>query len=278
MDALRSEKSIVKAVTFDLWETLLFERDGSNSQRRAVRCRNLVHVLNRVGLRISAEQVELALNETISSLLKIWDKNKDVTHLDHIQLFVKYASRGKLVLKEEWIGELSMAYVLPLFEVPPYLNPDAPKLLRWLRDQNKLSGIICNTGLMPGTELRRFLSKEGVAKYFDLMIFSDEVRIRKPDEGIFHLAARGLKTKPQEVVHVGDNLKSDVWGAKNVGLRAIYLSSDAGRDKIAESDPTSLVSLSRNLGNLKLEQITPDKTVASLAMVKKAIIELETIA
>ncbi len=275
---MRSEKSIVKAVTFDLWETLLFERDGSNSQRRAVRCRNLVHVLNRVGLRISAEQVELALNETISSLLKIWDKNKDVTHLDHIQLFVKYASRGKLVLKEEWIGELSMAYVLPLFEVPPYLNPDAPKLLRWLRDQNKLSGIICNTGLMPGTELRRFLSKEGVAKYFDLMIFSDEVRIRKPDEGIFHLAARGLKTKPQEVVHVGDNLKSDVWGAKNVGLRAIYLSSDAGRDKIAESDPTSLVSLSRNLGNLKLEQITPDKTVASLAMVKKAIIELETIA
>lgn len=278
MDALRSEKSIVKAVTFDLWETLLFERDGSNSQRRAVRCRNLVHVLNRVGLRVSAEQVELALNETISSLLKIWDKNKDVTHLDQIQLFVKYASRGKLVLKEEWIGELSMAYVLPLFEVPPYLNPDAPKLLRWLRDQNKLSGIICNTGLMPGTELRRFLSKEGVAEYFDLMIFSDEVRIRKPDEGIFHLAARGLKTKPQEVVHVGDNLKSDVWGAKNAGLRAILLLSDAGRDKIAESDPTSLVSLSRNLGNLKLEQITPDKTVASLAMVKKAIIELETIA
>jgi putative hydrolase of the HAD superfamily len=278
VDALRSEKSIVKAVTFDLWETLLFERDGSNSQRRAVRCRNLVHVLNRVGLRVSAEQVELALNETISSLLKIWDKNKDVTHLDQIQLFVKYASRGKLVLKEEWIGELSMAYVLPLFEVPPYLNPDAPKLLRWLRDQNKLSGIICNTGLMPGTELRRFLSKEGVAEYFDLMIFSDEVRIRKPDEGIFHLAARGLKTKPQEVVHVGDNLKSDVWGAKNAGLRAILLLSDAGRDKIAESDPTSLVSLSRNLGNLKLEQITPDKTVASLAMVKKAIIELETIA
>lgn len=278
MDALRSEKSTAKAVTFDLWETLLFERDGANSQRRTVRCRNLVRVLNRVGLRISAEQVELALNETISSLLKIWDENKDVTHLDQIQLFVKYASRGKVALKEEWIDELTIAYVLPLFEVPPYLNPAAPKLLRWLRDQNKLSGIICNTGLMPGTELRRFLSKEGVAEYFDLMIFSDEVRIRKPDRRIFHLAARGLKVKPQEVVHVGDNLKSDVWGAKNAGLRAIYLSSDAGRDKIAESDPTSLVSLSRNLGNLKLEQITPDKTVASLAMVKEAIIELETIA
>lgn len=26
-------QSVVKAVTFDLWETLLFERDGSNSER-----------------------------------------------------------------------------------------------------------------------------------------------------------------------------------------------------------------------------------------------------
>ena len=278
MDALRSGKSIVKAVTFDLWETLLFERDGSNSQRRAVRCRNLVQVLNILGLKVSAEQVELALNETISSLLKIWDKNKDVTHLDQIQLFVKHLSRGKVALKEEWIDELTIAYVMPLFEVPPYLNLDAPILLQWLRAQNRLSGIICNTGLMPGTELRRFLSKEGVAEYFDLMIFSDEVRIRKPDRRIFHLAARGLKVKPQEVVHVGDNLKSDVWGAKNAGFKAIYLSSEAGRDKMAESDPTSLVSLSRNLGNLRLEQITPDRTVTSLAMVKKAIKELEKIA
>jgi FMN phosphatase YigB (HAD superfamily) len=278
VDPLRSEKPIVKAVTFDLWETLLFERDGSDSQRRAVRCRNLVRALNRVSVKVSAEQVELALNETISWLLKIWDKNKDVTHLDQIDLFLKYVSGGKLALKEEWIDELSMAYVMPLFKVPPYVNPDAPRLLQWLRDQNKLSGIICNTGLTPGTELRRFLSKEEVAEYFDLMIFSDEVCIRKPDRRIFHLAARRLKVKPQEVVHVGDNLKSDVWGAKNAGFKAIYLSGEAGRDKMAESDPTSLVSLSRNLGNLRLEQIAPDRTVTSLAMVRKAIMVMEEIA
>jgi hypothetical protein len=44
---------------------------------------------------------------------------------------------------------------------------------------------------------------------------------------------------------------------------------------MAESDPKSLVSLSRNLGNLKLERIAPDRAVASLAMVREAMRELE---
>lgn len=272
---LNTPKSIIKAVTFDIWETLLFERDGANSQRMAVRCRNLAQTFNRLGLEVSVGQMEVALDETISSLMRVWDRNKDVTHLDQIRLIFKFASGGKLVLKEKWIKELSMAYTSPIFEVPPYLNPDALEVLRWLKSENKLIGIICNTGLTPGTELRRFLSNDGVAACFDLTVFSDEECIRKPDRRIFLLAARGLDAKPNEVVHVGDNLKSDVWGARNAGFRAIYLSSDAGRDKIAESDPTSLVSLSRNLGNLRLEQITPDKTVTSLTMVKKAIMELE---
>jgi putative hydrolase of the HAD superfamily len=274
---LEPERSVVKAVTFDLWETLLFERDGSDLQRKAIRCRNLTQVLTQLGLSISVSEVEKALNETMSSLLQVWNKNEDVSHLDQVRLFVKYASRGKIVPKDEWLNELSTAYVLPLFMLPPYLSPDVRETLEWLTGARKRVGIICNTGLTPGTELRRLLSQLGVAKYFHAMIFSNEVCIRKPDKRIFCLAAQALKTRPEEVVHVGDNLKADAWGAKNAGFKAIHLSSDAGRDKIAESDPTSLVSLSRSLGNLNLKEIEPDRTITSFSMVKKAIIELEKI-
>jgi FMN phosphatase YigB (HAD superfamily) len=107
------------------------------------------------------------------------------------------------------------------------------------------------------------------------MTFSNEVGIRKPDRRIFSLTAQALKTKPQEIVHIGDNLKTDVWGAKNAGFRAIYLSGTAGRDNIALSDPESLVSLSRNLGSSKLQQIKPDKAITSLSMLKQAIEQLE---
>jgi putative hydrolase of the HAD superfamily len=275
MIALDAEKPGVKAVTFDLWETLLFERDGSNSERRAIRCRSLTQILNELGLNISVDQVGVALNETVSSLVKVWDRNKDIPHLEQVRLFVKHVSKGKLVPKDEWLKKLSAAYISPLFEVPPYLNPDAREVLRFLKNRKKRLGIICNTGLTPGTELRRFLSQVGIAGYFHAMIFSNEVGIRKPDRRIFYSAARALEARRQEIVHIGDNLKSDVDGAKNAGFKAVYFSSNAGRDKTAESDPTSLVSLSRSLGNLKLKQIEPDRTVTSLSMVIRAVSELE---
>jgi len=136
-------------------------------------------------------------------------------------------------------------------------------------------GIICNTGLTPGVELQRFLSKVGVAEYFDMMIFSNEVGIRKPDRRIFRLAVQALRADPQEIVHIGDNLRIDVWGAKAAGFKAIHFSGNAGQDRMAESDPNSLVSLSRNLGVVGLTQMEPDKTVTSLSVVKETIRDLE---
>jgi len=107
------------------------------------------------------------------------------------------------------------------------------------------------------------------------MLFSDEAGIRKPDPRIFQIATERLKVKPCDIVHIGDNLKSDVWGAKNAGFKAIYLLTEVGRDRMGESDPASLVSISRKIDNLRKDQIVPDKTITSLAMVIKAIEELD---
>jgi putative hydrolase of the HAD superfamily len=265
----------LKAVTFDLWETLLFERDGANAYRTAARCRNLAQTLNKLGVDTSIEQVTSALDRTIDSLLKVWDQNKDLTHIEQLQFIVKHTSNGIAKIEKEWLQQLSHAYVSPLHEIPPYLNPDTLQVFQWLKEQKKKIGLICNTGMTPGFELRKFLSQSAVSEYFDTMIFSDEVGIRKPDPEIFHLAAHKLRVRPREAVHIGDNLKSDVWGAKNAGFRAIYLSGTEGHDKIAEKDSKSLVILSRSLGNLQGEQMAPDKTISTLAMATKAIRELE---
>jgi FMN phosphatase YigB (HAD superfamily) len=274
-DGLKSEKSAVRAVTFDLWETLLFEKDGSNEDRRAIRCRNLTETLNTFGLSLSAERVEQALDRTISTLVRVWDKNRDMSHVDQIRLFVRYVSKGKLFLKDGWVNEVSRAYVSPTFEVPPYLNPDASEILEWLMSRGNPVGIICNTGMTSGTALRRLLSNMRVAEYFRAMVFSNEVGFRKPGRRIFCLAAQALSTEPKDIVHIGDNLKSDIWGAKNAGFRAIYFSGNVGRDRLAESDPKSLVTLSRNLGRLRMKQIEPDETIFSLSMVKEAIEKME---
>lgn len=263
-------------MTFDLWETLLFEKNGWNLRRTDARCENLAKTLDKFGVKISVKQLALAFKKMAPWLESAWETKNEVTHLDQIRFLIKTASKGLVTAKEEWIDDLSSAYVSPLFEVAPYLNPDARRVLKWLKDQKKLMGLICNTGLTPGYGLRMFLRRESITKYFDLMLFSDEAGIRKPDPRIFQIVTQRLEVKPCEIVHIGDNLKSDVWGAKNAGFKAIYLLTEVGRDRIAESDPASLVSISRKIDNLRKDQIVPDKTITSLAMAIKAIQELDT--
>lgn len=266
----------IRAVTFDLWQTLLFESDGASVRRADVRCRSLAQALNNLGVQVSLEEMSAAVNKTVSSLMTIWDANRDIGYIDQVRLIIKKVSKDSLNLKQEWIDKLVSAYTSSILEVPPYLNPEDRRVLEGLKKHHKLIGLICNTGLTPGIGLRKFLANESITEYFDLMIFSEEIGIRKPDRRIFHLAARRLGVQPCEIVHVGDNLKTDVWGAKTAGLKAIHFSSQEGRDKIAESDPSSLVSLSRKLGSLEGCKIVPDKEISSLAMLTRAIEQLET--
>ena len=272
---MKTDEYTVKAVTFDLWETSLFEKDGESARRADARCKNLTQALNNLGVRVSIEEMSVAIRETVSSMITIWETNKDVACIDQIRLIIKNASKDLPELNREWINRLFFAYNLSVREVPPYLNPEARKALNDLKKRHKSIGLICNTGLTSGAGLRQFLADEGVAEYFSLMIFSEEIGIRKPDPRIFHLAAERLGVQPCEIVHVGDNLKADVWGAMNAGLKAIHFRSRDGRDRIAESDPNSLLSLSQKLDNLEGRKVVPDMAISSLNMLTKAIEQLE---
>jgi HAD superfamily hydrolase (TIGR01509 family) len=231
--------------------------------------------LNSLGVHVSVEEMSVAISETVSLMMTIWEINRDVACIDQIRLIIKKASKDSLELKREWTNRLVSAYNLSVREVPPYLNPEARKALKGLKRRHKHLGLICNTGLTSGTGLRQFLADEGVAEYFGSMIFSEEIGIRKPDPRIFHLAAERLGVQPCEIVHVGDNLKADVWGAMNAGLKAIHFSSGEGRDRIAESDPNSLLSRSRKLDSLEGLTVVPDMAISSLSVLTKAIEQLE---
>jgi len=134
---LSAGKPGVKAVTFDLWQTLLLERNGLNLRRTNARCESLAQTLNKFSVNISVEQLALAFKKMASWLENAWETKNEVTHLDQIRFIIKTASKGLVTVKEEWIDDLSSAYVSPLFEVAPYLNPDTPRVLKWLKNRNK---------------------------------------------------------------------------------------------------------------------------------------------
>ncbi len=118
-------------------------------------------------------------------------------------------------------AEVALELVVQRFvaESRAALQRHALLLRRW-RERVRL-GVISNFyGNLPVV-----LAMEGLAPLFDVVMDSTLVGTRKPERAIFELTCRALGFRPEEVVHVGDSLEHDVYGARNAGMKAAWLSS-----------------------------------------------------
>jgi putative hydrolase of the HAD superfamily len=91
-----------------------------------------------------------------------------------------------------------------------------------LKDAGLRLGIICDVGFTPSHILRAHLEGRGILGQFDHLSFSDEVGAYKPSPVIFQHALEGLGgPAPAEVAHVGDLRRTDVAGAKGMGMTSV---------------------------------------------------------
>ena len=66
----------------------------------------------------------------------------------------------------------------------------------------------------------------GLDGRFAFVVFSQDVQVEKPDPKIFQITAERAGCDLTEILHVGDSLKNDVMGAKNVGAQSVWLNRD----------------------------------------------------
>src|SRR5207248_7608671 len=83
----------------------------------------------------------------------------------------------------------------------------------------------CDTGITPGRVVRDFLADVGVLPHLESCAFSNEVGVPKPSPGIFEAALVAIKSNPDEAAHVGDLLRTDVHGARAVGMKTVRITA-----------------------------------------------------
>jgi len=118
---------------------------------------------------------------------------------------------------------------------------DVVPVLESLRFRGVKMAIISNWD----TRLVGLLESMGLSRYFETIISSAEVGLRKPDPKIFQLACERLDVLPSRTVHVGDHHYADVVGAASAGLRPVLIDR-AGAIPMA----SSIVSLHKLEGHL----------------------------
>ena len=110
-------------------------------------------------------------------------------------------------------------------------------------------GIVTNNGTAEQIEKLRAL---GIAHYFDTVVISEDVGVTKPDPKIFSIALDRIGARAHETVFIGDNWASDIVGAHNAGMAAVWLDRNETQalaslsgQKVPERRANAGVSLNR---------------------------------
>ncbi|MBI4839785.1 MAG: HAD-IA family hydrolase [candidate division NC10 bacterium] len=221
---------MLKAVTFDLWQTLILDTPAGLRQARAARVRGIQQVLARQGISVDVAAVDRAYDAAGVRLEEVfWSRRRDVGSRGQVRFMLESLGLDGAVPAEGGLmDELDQAYCLPILSALPIPNAGALEVLRTLSSHGLVLGLICNTGRTPGKMLRLILERLALAPYLSVLTFSDEVGLRKPHPEIFHRTVSALGVAPAEAAHVGDDVTTDVAGAQGVGMRAIHLCHPMG--------------------------------------------------
>lgn len=132
------------------------------------------------------------------------------------------------LLAEEYINYLP--YNNALFE-------GTHEILKYLKPKYKIH-IITN-----GFEevQHKKMNNANLLNYFDKIITSEEVGVKKPNPKIFEYALEKAKASQKESIMIGDNFEADILGARNAGMYTIFCKFNG---ETSDDETISVVRLS----------------------------------
>ena len=236
----------VAAVTFDCWQTLITEEDWERAHARRVEA--LLGAAREAGRPASPERAREAFDAAWNLHLEAWRSGR---------------ATGAPEVARDALLQLGCAEPHPALErlVSEYQEAShssrvtalegARETLAALARAGVRRALVCDTGLTPGRVVRRHLESLGLLSHLEVCVFSDEVGVPKPDPRAFRAALEPLGVAPARAVHVGELRRTDVAGARALGMGSIRLSDrndDTSDRPEADAVAGSHAELQRLLG------------------------------
>ncbi len=212
---------MLKAITFDFWNTLYIARSYAAGLRRQF----LLELFARNHIDVTSDQIDAAEDVARQEWNRIWrEEYRTPPAADWVrwmldELLIQLPPADFTALADYFDRSLLEA------DPGPTLIDGAAEAVHRLAQRYRL-GVISDSGLSTGSTLRQFLKRDGILDSFTCTTFSDEVGVSKPHTRIFQLTLDRLGAQPHEAVHLGDLTHSDIAGAKAIGMYAVRLTAN----------------------------------------------------
>jgi len=149
-----------------------------------------------------------------------------------------------LPLDSRLIDTLLVPHTHAVLRACPELIPGARGALGALRQAGARLVLTSNTLATPASVSRLILDDHDLTTLFDETVFSSEIGLAKPRREMFAAAADAGGVDLERVVHVGNDLITDIHGALEAGCRAVLFNP---RGKPSPADLRAITSLDQML-------------------------------
>ncbi|MCB2205967.1 HAD family hydrolase [bacterium] len=212
---------MIQAVTIDFWNTIVDSRNGAS--RRAVRHDAMKEVYEASGLPWNEAQVEEAFRVSYAAFEHVWQgEQRTPSASESLNVIWKHLG---IDVPGEVHARAVRSFEDSILAGMPSLLPGAAEGIAALASRYRLA-VISDTAYSPGRVLRKVLEAHGIAKHFTFLAYSDEVGVSKPHRKIFQRALSALDANPAASAHIGDIERTDIAGAKALGMRAVLFRGD----------------------------------------------------
>jgi len=208
---------VIKAIFFDWFNTLArYEPPREELHSQALR---------KFGIEVSPEKI---LPGVLTADTYFFDENANspVEKRDRKERAEVYTRYQKIILSEAGVkaDQKLLAKVMNKVEqlfkgITFTLFDDVLSTLETLKEQRFTLGLLTNLA----QDMSPLCHKLGLESYLDFVVTSQQVGADKPEPPIFLAALDRAKVEASQAVHVGDQYKLDVVGARRVGINPILI-------------------------------------------------------
>lgn len=195
----------IETILFDLDDTLLNGKRAARIFARTLCDKNQ----DNLRYRVSDEQIE--------EMLGLKSKNFSSRERLFITLYKNYP----------WINEPTLPQILEFWaEYYPkssYPVDGLDKTLKAILEKGIKIAVVTNG---PKEFQRAKIKALSLDRFFKEYVISEEVGYKKPEKEIYEIALKKLSAKKETTVFVGDNPKTDILGAFNIGMKTAWMSNE----------------------------------------------------
>ncbi len=209
------------ALTFDFWNTLYAADEGAMNLVRPARMKALRGILAVGGAHPSEDELQQTYRSGFEAYMGAWGNGLHFGAYEQVLFFLDDFAVDGAMLPAGSIIEAATEIEDASLLADLQLLPGARETIPALAAAGYRLGIISDTSLSPGRVLRHFLERDGLLGCFTVLTWSDETGYPKPDARMFTRTLDGLGADPTRAAHIGDTPRTDIAGAKALGVTAI---------------------------------------------------------